>query len=354
MNKESPKRKTKIINHTNNISNDKLNSNSNSDNSDINNQISEDQLIKIIPMIGDISKDKFGLTEQDYLKLSNECDIIINSAADLDLKSSYEESKTVNVNNVNQVIKLSVSNNSSQKLIVHFSSLAVFINQHFKDGEEFEESNLVTNFNSTPVGYIQSKVISEKLLTNAAESRGIPSIIIRPPDIFSNPVTGIGHSNDIISLLVKASKEVGYYPNIHKSIFTTPVTTIAKTTIDLIFNENSWNQNKSKPISIYNFNGNSIELKSFYRVLENSFKCKEIDFHEWIELVSKSNGKSSKRYSTFHIHKNQNLLLTSFKINSSFKMSNSTKELLISIGSYNHQDWEISESMILNDIINNH
>ncbi|KAM9994898.1 hypothetical protein ACTFIY_001081 [Dictyostelium cf. discoideum] len=287
-------------------------------------------------MIGDISKDKFGLTEQDYLKLSNECDIIINSAADLDLNSNYEESKVVNVNNVNQVIKLSVYNNSSQKLIVHFSSIAVFINHPFKDREDFEETNLLPNFNSTPIGYIQC----------------IPSIIIRLPDIFSNPITGIGHSNDFISLLLKASKEIDNYPNIHKPIFTTPITTIAKTTIDLIFNENSWNQNNSKPISIYNFNGNSIEMKPFYRVLENSFKCKGID--EWIELVSKSNEKSSKRYSTFHIHKNQNLLSTTFKINSSLKMSNSTKELLISIGSYNHQDWEINESMIFNDIINNH
>ncbi|KAM9993871.1 hypothetical protein ACTFIZ_011841 [Dictyostelium cf. discoideum] len=351
MNKESPnQRSTKIINRTGNISNDKL---SNIENSENNKQISEDQLIKIIPMIGDISKDKFGLTEQDYLKLSNECDIIINSAADLNLKSNYEESKTVNVNGVNQVIKLSISNKSSQKLIVHFSSIAVFINHQLKDGEIFEETNILPNFDTTPVGYIQSKVISEKLLTNAAESRGIPSIIIRPPDIFSNPITGIGHSNDFVSLLLKVSKEIGYYPNIHKPIFTTPVTTIAKTTIDLIFNENSWNQNNSKPISIYSLNGNSMEMKSIYEFLENNFNCKEIEYQEWIELVSKSNGKSSKRYSTFHIHDNQNLLISNFKINSLFKMSNSTKELLTSIGSYNHQDWKINESIILNNVNNN-
>ncbi|KAM9972592.1 hypothetical protein ACTFIR_011959 [Dictyostelium discoideum] len=344
INKESP------------ISNDKLNSNLNSDNNSNNinnNQINENQLIKIIPMIGDISKDKFGLTEQDYLKLSNECDIIINSAADLNFKSNYEESKTVNVNSVNQIIKLSVSNNSSQKLIVHFSSLAVFINHPFMDGEDFEETNLIPSFNSTHIGYIQYKVVSEKLLINAAESRGIPSIIIRPPDIFSNPITGIGHSNDALSLFIKASKEIVYYPNIDKPIFTTPVTTLAKTTIDLIFNENSWNQNKSEPISIYNLNGNPIELRLFYRVLENSFKCKEIQFDEWIELVTKSNGKSSKRYSTFHILNNQSLFSKTFKISSPLKMSNSTKELLISIGSYNHHGWEINESIILNNINNN-
>ncbi|KAM9993921.1 hypothetical protein ACTFIZ_011882 [Dictyostelium cf. discoideum] len=279
LNKESPNQR----------SNDNLR---NIENSENNKQISEDQLIKIIPMIGDISKDKFGLTEQDYLKLSN-------------------------------------------------------------DDEIFEETNILPNFDTTPIGYIRSKVISEKLLTNAAESRGIPSIIIRPPDIFSNPITGIGHSNDILSLLLKASKEIGYYPNIRISILTTPLTTIAKTTIDLIFNENSWNQNNSKPISIYSLNGNSIEINLFYELLENNFNCKGIDYQEWIELVSKSNGKSSKRYSTFHIHGNQNLMISNYKINSLFKMSKSTKELLISIGSYNHQDWEINESIILNDINNN-
>ncbi|KAN0023706.1 hypothetical protein ACTFIV_008093 [Dictyostelium citrinum] len=332
--------------------NDKLHSLENI-NSDNNNQINEDQLVKIIPMIGDISKDKFGLSGQDYFILSNECDIIINSAADLNLKSNYEESKTVNVNNVKEIIKLSASNINTQKLIVHFSSLSIFIGHQFTDGEDFEETNFAPNFNSTPIGYIQSKVIAEKLLTNAAESRGIPSIIIRPPDIFSNPITGIGHSNDFFSLLIKCSRVIGYYPNLHKSLFTTPVTTIAKTSIDLIFNEKSWNQIKSKPISIYNFNGNSIEMKSIYSVLEKNFQCKEIDFEEWLELVSKSNEKPSKRYTAFHIHNNQNLLLKNFKINSSLKMSNSTKQLLISIGSYNEQDWEINESMILNNIINN-
>ncbi|KAN0038140.1 hypothetical protein ACTA71_000312 [Dictyostelium dimigraforme] len=274
------------------------------------------------------------------------------NSTDLDLKSNYEESKVVNVNNVNEIIKLSVSNNNQQKLIVHFSSVAIFINHQFIDGQDFEETNLVPNFYATSVGYIQSKVISEKLLINAAESRGIPSIIIRPPDIYSNPITGIGHSNDIISLLVKCSKEVGYYPNIHKSLFTTPVTTIAKTSINLIFNENSWNQNKLTPSSIYNLNGNPIEMKSFYRVLEKHFNCKEIDYNQWIELVSRSNLKSSKRYSAFHIHSNQHLL-TNSKINNLFKMSNSTKELLVSIGSYNGQDWDINELIILNNIVSN-
>ncbi|KAM9970777.1 hypothetical protein ACTFIR_002641 [Dictyostelium discoideum] len=104
---------------------------------------------------------------------------------------------------------------------------------------------------------------------------------------------------------------------------------------------------------VSNLNGNSIEMKSIYKFLENNYNCKEIDYQEWIKLVSKSNGKSSKRYSTFHIHNNQNLMVSNFKINSLFKMSNSTKELLTSNGSYNHQDWEINESIILNNINNN-
>ncbi|KAN0038108.1 hypothetical protein ACTA71_000280 [Dictyostelium dimigraforme] len=346
--------KRKIINRTGDKSKNKLNYIINGGNNNNNDQISEYQLIKVIPMIGDVSKDKFGLTEQEYLKLSNECDIIINSAADLNLKSNYEESKIVNVNSVNEIIKLSVSNKITQKLIVHFSSIAVFINHQLKDGEEFEETTILPNFDTTPVGYIQSKVISEKLLANAAESRGIPSIIIRPPDLFSNPITGIGHSNDFISLLIKCSKEIGYFPIIHKSIFTTPITTIAKNSINLIFNENSWKQNQSKPISIYSLNGNSMEMKSVYKILENNFKCKEIDYEQWIKLISKSNEKSSKRYSAFHIHNNQ-ILLTNSNINNSFKMSNSTKELLKSIGSYNNdQDWEINESIILNNINNDY
>ncbi|KAK5579784.1 hypothetical protein RB653_009471 [Dictyostelium firmibasis] len=352
MNQEQ-KRSNKILRRTGNISKDKLHTTNNNNYKDNYNQVSEDQLIKVIPLVGDISKHKFGLNQQDYLKISDECDIIINTAANLNLKTKYQENKVVNVNSVNEVIKLSVSNNNNQKLIVHFSSIAVFINHQLTDSEEFEESKILPNFDSTSIGYIQSKVISEKLLTNAAESRGIPSIIIRPPDIFSNPITGKGHSNDFVSLSLKCSKEIGYYPNIHRPIFTAPVTTIAQNTINIIFNENSWNQNKSKPISIYSLNGNSIEMKSIYEILEKNFKCKETNYEEWVEKIAKSNGKSSKRYSAFHIHNNQHSMTTQSNINTKFKMSNSTKELLMSIGSYNDQDWEINESIILNNINNN-
>ncbi|KAM9994904.1 hypothetical protein ACTFIY_001089 [Dictyostelium cf. discoideum] len=233
-----------------------------------------------------------------------------------------------------------------------------YSNNQFKDAIEYINQRkhigkIIVNHSQDEFNRVYNNYQNNNNQIIMKHSYDISKLNIGKNILLTGQTAGIGHSNDFVSNFLKASKEIGYCPNIHKPMFTTQVTTIAKTTIDLIFNENSWNQNKSKPISIYSLNGNPMEMKSFYELLKNNFNCKEIDYQEWIELVSKSNEKSSKRYSTFHIHDNQNLLVSNFKINSLFKMSNSTKELLISIGSYNHQDWEINESMILNDINNN-
>ncbi|EGC29819.1 hypothetical protein DICPUDRAFT_158551 [Dictyostelium purpureum] len=314
--------------------------------------LTQQQLSKIIAITGDISKYRFGLSNEIYTILSNEVDIIINSAADLNLQSNYQESKPVNVNGVKELIKFSVSN-ETQKPIVHFSSFSVFFNQPL-NGEEFDEDKILPRFESTSIGYMQTKVISERLLTYAEKSRGIPSLTIRLPDIWSNPETGIGHPNDVLHLSIQVSSVIGYYPNIYKDLFTTPITVLARNIINIIFNEKSWVNSNSNlnSNSIYSLNGDSIEIKTIYKVLEKYYNCEEIEFEKWQEIVSQSNHKSCIKYNIHH-NQNKKTFASDIFVEKGFKMSNKTKQLLKSIGSYDEKDWEINDQTIINNINHN-
>ncbi|EGC32701.1 hypothetical protein DICPUDRAFT_56925 [Dictyostelium purpureum] len=304
--------------------------------------ITQQQLSKIIIVIGDISKEKLGLSNENYTLISNEVDIIINSAAYLNLLSNYQESKAINSNSLKDIIKLSVSN-KTQKLIVHFSSYSVFFNQSL-NGEEFDENKILPRFDNISVGYIQSKIVSECLLTHAEKSRGIPSIVLRLPDIWSNPETGIGHPTDIFQLAAQASGIIGYYPSLYNYAYLSPITVLSKNIINIIFNEKSWlNQNNSN--SIYSLYGNSIEATYIYNLLEKHYNCEKIEFEKWKELVSKSKHPSCIKYNLFHRSFPSNIY-----VEKDFKMSNKTKELLKSIGSYDENDWLMDDRMIINTI----
>ncbi|EGC34426.1 hypothetical protein DICPUDRAFT_94806 [Dictyostelium purpureum] len=309
--------------------------------------LTQQQQSKIIAITGDISKYRLGLPNETYSILSNEVDIIINSAADLNLQSNYQESKPVNVNGVKELIKFSVSN-ETQKPIVHFSSFSVFFN-HSLNGEEFDEDKILPRFESTSIGYIQSKVITENLLTYAEKSRGIPSLTIRLPDIWSNPETGKGHPNDLLHLSIQASSVIGYYPNIYKDLFTAPITVLSRNIINIIFSEKSWVNSNSNSNLIFSLNGDSIGIKTIYNVLEKYYNCEEIEFEKWQEIVSQSNHKSCTKYNTHKIQ-NKKTFVSDIFVEKGFKMSNKTKQLLKSIGSYDEKEWEINNDMIINNI----
>ncbi|KAN0033849.1 hypothetical protein ACTFIV_000325 [Dictyostelium citrinum] len=102
-----------------------------------------------------------------------------------------------------------------------FSGVGIFLSQRLNDGIDFDEYQFgvpsLSTLNSLPGGYMQSRIIGEHLLLEAS-TRGIPAMTIRLPSIFSNPDTGIGHSNDFLQLLIKATSAIKYFPTGTSSI----------------------------------------------------------------------------------------------------------------------------------------
>ncbi|KAK5574557.1 hypothetical protein RB653_009810 [Dictyostelium firmibasis] len=318
-------------------------------NHNLHEKLNQTQLSKITPVIGDLSKNEFGLSKDDYKKISTNVNLIINSGADINLKSSYQDCKIVNINGVIEIIKLSLSSAKVNKIpIVNFSSFSVFYNQDV--GDNFNESILpsIENIENLPTGYMKSKVVAEYILKEASSKYNISSILIRPPGIFLNPDTGIGHSSDFTLLTIQCCYELGYFPNKvgNENLLLSPVTWVANNSTNLIMNDKCWTNSK---MNIYNVHDEPLQSISMVQPLEKYFNCKSVPLDEWIKLVNNSNLQSCIKLKSFHsldILKFEN---NQHSINKNQKLSSSTKSLLKSMGSLeNHL--KITDQMIKNHI----
>ncbi|KAN0023240.1 hypothetical protein ACTFIU_011407 [Dictyostelium citrinum] len=311
------------------------------------NQLNQSQLSKIVPVVGDLAKVRLGLSDKDYSLIANNANLIINSGADLNLESDYKSNKPVNVDGIIEIIKLSISDsvNGIQKPIVNFSTFTVFLNQSL-NGEEFDESILpsLDNIDNLPAGYMQSKVVGEYLLIEAAR-RGIPSMLIRPPSIFSHPETGVGLSSDFFQLSVQCCYATGYYPDVEMKVLLTPVDWVSDNTMNLILTEKCWNASNHGKLNIYNVYGDITSPKDIYGPMNTIYGCKPIAFEKWRQMIMDSDVLSCVKFRSFHsmdFHQKHNL-------DKGFNLSKKTKNLLKSIGSYNDH-WKVNEKMIISHI----
>ncbi|KAN0011706.1 hypothetical protein ACTFIU_007272 [Dictyostelium citrinum] len=319
-------------------------------------QLTPNQLLKIEVVAGDLRKPKYGISIFDYADLANDVNLIINSAANINLESNYERMKTINVNGVREMIKLSISVQPPIKM-VFISSFSVFNNHVLNQGEEFNEQvqlPLIDNLEKESSGYIQTKIVSEYLLMNASNKFNVPTMIIRSPVLFVNPYTNIG-AHDLFQTLFLSSHEIGFYPKLDINVLVSPITWASNNIMNVILNESCWKtsiSHLSKSTSIYNINGEIQRFDILFEAtLKKQFGCKEMPFIDWCNKVYNSNLQACKRYS--RLKSNEFLML--FKIDKGLGVSKNTKSLLQSLGSFggNYNDLNscgVNEEMILGSI----
>ncbi|KAM9960405.1 hypothetical protein ACTFIW_009545 [Dictyostelium discoideum] len=308
----------------------------------------QSELEKIFPVYGDLGKSKLGLSDKMYLEISNQVNLILSCGADINLNANYDEIKPTNVESTKEFIKLSVSKGTNKPMIpiVNLSSFSIFFGQKLNDGIEFDEYQVgipsLSNLNNLPGGYMQSKLICEHLLLEAS-SRGIPAMTIRLPSIFSNPHTGVGHSGDLLQLIIKSIGVTKYFPIEPTSLFISPITWVAQNIINLIFNEGCWSKTKINTLNIISLNGELQTTNEIFQMIKKNFNYKETTLTNWKKMISESNDKTCIRLRTFH---SLDFTPAKYHMSKEFNISKNTKSFLISFGSYD--GWNITEQMILN------
>ena len=166
-------------------------------------------ITRIEIVIGDIKSEKLGINTPSYNELSKTIDLVLHSAAAINLLASYEELKVANVEGTRRVLEFST--NVKTKKLWYISTLSVFASaspcpELCLETISADDSKILYG------GYAQSKWAAERLVNNAKESLASLSII-RLGLLTGDQCHGIISKNDMLSMFVQGITELGCTPH---------------------------------------------------------------------------------------------------------------------------------------------
>jgi len=184
---------------------------------------------RIIPVIGDLSQPRLGLSPEHFEKLAQQIDAIYHNGAILNFVYPYSALKPTNVLGTQEVLRLACQ--SKVKTLHYISTDAVFDSSAYY-GREVKESEPIIHTEGIDLGYTQTKWVSEKLVT-IARDRGLPVAIYRPPLIAGDSKTGIWNTDDFTCRFIKGCIQMGSIPDMNCSITLVPVDYVSRAIVYL-------------------------------------------------------------------------------------------------------------------------
>lgn len=194
---------------------------------------------RIIVITGDLSKPRFGLSEEDYANLANRIDTVYHSAAVVNLLYAYRNLKAANVDGTREVLRFAATGKLKQ---VHHVSTLSMMSSLERQGQILREDDELDRVGSLIGGYAQSKWVAEKLVEQARK-RGIPVAVYRPHRITGHSRTGVWNEDDMVCRLIQCCFEAKAVPDLEATIEFAPVDFVASAIVELSLKPNSLGKN---------------------------------------------------------------------------------------------------------------
>jgi len=150
-------------------------------------------------LCGDVTEPLLGLAAGDYDELSRRVEAVYHCAAEVSWVRSYRQLRRTNVGGTLELIRFAC--NSRPKTFVYVSTLSVCFAPKGPKAVD-EQVDMSHWLDHMPLGYAQSKCVSETLLRSAA-GRGLPVTIVRPGLVCGDTATGVGNPGDLIAALIE-------------------------------------------------------------------------------------------------------------------------------------------------------
>ena len=182
---------------------------------------------RIVGVIGNPSDANLGMDEDTYRQLCDKIDTVFHSEATMNILSTYELAKPVNVDPIRELLRF--ASRSRRKLINHVSTVGVF-SRAIKDPMRVisEETTIENERYVKSRGYVASRWVAEKLLLNARE-RGMPSNIFRVGLIWADSKQGRYDQNLFGYAILKSCLLSGYgITNYSYAMPPTPIDYVAR------------------------------------------------------------------------------------------------------------------------------
>ncbi|HAX78173.1 MAG TPA: hypothetical protein DCY88_20720, partial [Cyanobacteria bacterium UBA11372] len=189
----------------------------------------EERSYRIIPILGNLSQPKLGLSAEKFDKLAREIDVIYHNGAVLNFVYPYSALKPTNVLGTQEILRLACK--FKVKPLHYVSTDAVFDSSGYYD-REVTESEPIIHTEGIDLGYTQTKWVAEKLVT-IARTRGLPVSIYRPPLIAGDSRTGFWNTDDFTCRFLKGCIQMGSMPNMNCGITIVPVDYVSQAIVYL-------------------------------------------------------------------------------------------------------------------------
>ncbi len=175
------------------------------------------------PVCGDISQPHLGLSDEVWIELSEQVEVIYHNAALLNFLYPYEFLKLTNVDGTAETLRL--AGEGKAKYYHYVSSYSVYDTPDNRVQRMMEDAPL-TNGRGFVLAYSETKWVSEKLV-GIAKKRGLRAAVYRPGDI-TGAANGIWDVNDMISRMIISTVQMRAIPLAAYRFHMTPVDYVAK------------------------------------------------------------------------------------------------------------------------------
>lgn len=190
---------------------------------------------RVQAVCGDLAKERLGLSQDDWDRLTQEVDVVIHNGALVHWVYPYQHLRGPNVLGTLWAMKLASWHHTKS---FHFvSSTSVLDTDHYVNLSEQitqtggqgvpESDDLEGSRRGLRSGYGQSKWVAEKLILEA-RARGLPATITRPGYVIGDSKTGVTNTDDFLWRLMKGCVELGYIPSINNVVNACPVDYVAR------------------------------------------------------------------------------------------------------------------------------
>jgi amino acid adenylation domain-containing protein/thioester reductase-like protein len=171
-------------------------------------------------LAGDLSLDRLGLAEPEWLRLCDGIETIVDAGGQVDTLREYADLRTTNINGVRTLIDLAGSR--VVKRMVTLSTTTV------RDGTEapLPERFLPPESPIPADGYSQTKWVAEQLLRSAV-ARGIPVTVVRLGDVAPHSGTGRANPRSLVTMVLRLCLRLGARPATRARVDWTPVDVVA-------------------------------------------------------------------------------------------------------------------------------
>ncbi|KAH3682817.1 hypothetical protein WICPIJ_006210, partial [Wickerhamomyces pijperi] len=189
-------------------------------------------------VLGDLSQEKFGLSDSVWGELTSNIDVIIHNGALVHWVYPYAKLRDANV--VGTVNVLNLAAEGKAKYFSFVSSTSALDTQHYVELSDkslseggagvLESDDLQGSAYGLGSGYGQSKWSAEYIIRRAGE-RGLKGAIIRPGYVTGQTGTGSSNTDDFLLRMLKGCIELGVYPNINNTVNMVPVDHVARVVV---------------------------------------------------------------------------------------------------------------------------